>query len=71
MYLSVMDMREQQKAWLRSVLERTGLKASALAGQVGVKPTTLTRFLNDQKYSGRLSLLTITAIERVTGVHFN
>lgn len=43
--------RDEIKAWLRDILERTGETPSALARRAGLATTTLTRFLDDTNSS--------------------
>jgi hypothetical protein len=38
----------RQRAWLRTVLEKTGLPPTALAISIGRSPSTFTRFLNER-----------------------
>jgi hypothetical protein len=60
------DLQDSVRAWLRGVLDETGLSASALARQIGT--TTLTRVLNDAAAKHVLSTRTIDAIVRSTGL---
>lgn len=61
------EIRDEVRAWLRQVLEQTGMSATRLAREIGTSTTTLTRVLNDPNYTGVLSHRTIAAITRVTG----
>jgi len=56
------------KAYVRHVLEMTGLSASSLAKRVGVASTTLTRALNDPQHKFALSTSTLERIARGTGI---
>jgi hypothetical protein len=69
MYL-FMDPREEQRAWLESVIAQTGIAATTLASRAGLAPTTLTRFLNNPTHSSALSARTLAAVEKVTGLRF-
>jgi hypothetical protein len=62
------DLQDSVRAWLRGVLDETGLSASALARQIGTSTTTLTRVLNDAAAKHVLSTRTIDAIVRTTGL---
>lgn len=62
------DLQDSVRAWLRSVLDQTGMTASALARQIGTSTTTLTRVLNDAAAKHVLSMRTIDAIVRSTGL---
>jgi lambda repressor-like predicted transcriptional regulator len=62
------ELQESVRAWLRSVLDETGLTASALARSIGTSTTTLTRVLNDPLAKHVLSTRTIDAIARTTGI---
>jgi ribosomal protein L21E len=62
------ELQDNVRAWLRSVLDETGLTASALARQIGTSTTTLTRVLNDAAAKHVLSTRTIDAIMRTTGL---
>ncbi len=68
--LRMIDTRDQQRAWLNAVLARTGLNATQLASKSGLAITTLTRFLNNPQHSSALSMRTISAIERETGIRY-
>ena len=46
----MIDLNKNQLAYLRRVMERTGLAPTALAQAAGVASTTLTRPLNDPDY---------------------
>ena len=57
------DSRETQKAWLRGILERTGLTPTHLARHARLNNTTLTRFLNSPHHKNALSTSTVAAIQ--------
>lgn len=57
------ELQERQRAWLREVVNFTGLKASQIADGSGVSDTTLTRLLNNPEYTGTLSQVTIDRIK--------
>jgi hypothetical protein len=56
-------------AYVRFVLDATGLSPSGLAKQAGISSTTLTRPLNDQSYKFVLSTSTISKIAKATGIN--
>lgn len=59
--------REQQRAWVRGVAQAAGLTPTELAKKAGLTPSTLNRFLNDEKVTHLLSTRTIAAIRKVVG----
>lgn len=59
--------RDEIRAWLNSVLTKTGDTPSALARRAGLATTTLTRFLNDPA-APMLQLRSIAKIAHVAGV---
>lgn len=60
--------REQRiiRNWLESILEDTGMTATALARKAGLTPSTLTKFLNSP-VKHTLSVPTITAVANAVG----
>lgn len=64
------DLNKNQLAYLRRVMERTGLAPTALAQAAGVASTTLTRPLNDPDYAFEISNRTIKKIEAATGIAY-
>lgn len=73
MLLLKLDRMTDQRslAYLRRVLQQTGLSPTALAEQAGVSPTTLTRPLNNPEHKFELSMRTIRMIESSTGILFS
>lgn len=65
-----MDPRDEQRAWLTNLLERSGEAPTSLAIRAGLAPTTLTRFLNNPQHATALSARTISAVEKATGARF-
>lgn len=59
--------RDDIKAWLHSLLAKTGDTPSSLARKAGLATTTLTRFLNDPA-APMLKLRSIAKIAHVSGV---
>src|SRR5918999_272887 len=59
--------REQLRAWLRQVLEKTGETPTGLARRAGVAQTTVTRFLNSDD-APMMGLRSISRIAEVSGV---
>jgi hypothetical protein len=57
------DLKTRQQAWLRAILQRTGLKPSQLANAAGLNTTTLTRFLNSIDHKNALSAQSVAAIQ--------
>lgn len=64
------SIQDEQKAWLREVLAKTGITATSLAAKCGLAQTTLTRFLNVESYANALSARTVERIEKFSGVPF-
>lgn len=64
------DLNKNQLAYLRRVMERTGLAPTALAQAAGVASTTLTRPLNDPDYPFEISNRTIKKVEAATGIPY-
>lgn len=62
------ELQDHVRAWLKRILDETGLSASALARKIGTSTTTITRLLNDPTHKAVLSHRTIDAIVRVTGL---
>lgn len=60
--------REIQRAYIEKVLKATGLTATQLMKNIEKAPTTLTRFLNDAEHTHLLSLQTLQAIARYSGM---
>jgi hypothetical protein len=65
-----MDHRDEQRAWLESIVASTGLAPTTLATRAGLAPTTLTRFLNDPDHVNALSARTVAAVEKLSGQRF-
>ncbi len=66
-YAKCMELsREEIRAWILRVLEKTGESATALAKRAGVAQTTLTRFLNDDD-APMMGLRTISKIAHAVG----
>lgn len=63
----VANIREQQKAWIGSILAMTEWTPTELARRSRVNQTTLTRFLNDPQEKATLSSRTIAMISEATG----
>jgi transcriptional regulator with XRE-family HTH domain len=61
-------MADETKAYVRYVMERTGLSATALAKKADMPSTTLTRPLNNPEHKFALSSTTIEKIARATGI---
>lgn len=62
------DLQQAQLRYIRSVIDRTGLTATAIARKAGLSHTVLTRFLNSPETAGTLETLTIGSIAAATGV---
>jgi transcriptional regulator with XRE-family HTH domain len=62
------EMSDETKAYVRYVMEVTGLSATALAKKAGMPSTTLTRPLNDPTHKFSLSNSTVQKIATATGV---
>lgn len=63
----VATIRDEQKAWIASILDVTGWTPTDLARRASVHQTTLTRFLADPTGKATLSARTVAAITEVTG----
>lgn len=61
-------MSDDTKAYVRHVMEVTGLSATALAKKAGMPSTTLTRPLNDPEHKFALSSTTIEKIATATRI---
>lgn len=61
-------MSDDTKAYVRHVMEVTGLSATALAKKAGMPSTTLTRPLNDPEHKFALSSTTIEKIASATEI---
>src|SRR5574337_484076 len=66
----MMDPREEQRAWLRALLAKTGLTPHALARKAHLSPPTLTVFLNSPEATHALSARTIAALEAASGLRY-
>ena len=64
------DIRADQRAWLRQVLDQTKMSGTALAKAAGLAQTTVTNFVNDPDYPHALSARTIAALERASRMKF-
>lgn len=60
--------QEAQRRWLRAVLAQTGWLPTQLARKAGVTPSTINRFLNDEKVTHSLSLPTLKKISEASGI---
>lgn len=63
-------MSDDTKAYVRHVMEVTGLSATALAKKAGMPSTTLTRPLNDPEHKFALSSSTIEKIATATRITY-
>ncbi|MGH6907974.1 MAG: helix-turn-helix domain-containing protein, partial [Aestuariivirga sp.] len=63
-----MTQEDDQRAYLTSVLERTGWNQTELANRAGLDPSTLSRFLVGGREGHALRPGTIRKIEAVTGL---
>lgn len=70
MLIAMSDLREEQRVWLRRVLEQTGWSMNALAKKAKVSTPTISVFLNDETKSHNLTARTIAAIERASGMRY-
>jgi hypothetical protein len=68
--LAMVDPRDEQRRWLKRVLQITGKAPTALAQEARLAPTTLTRFLNDPEHATALSARSISAVEKTTGLRY-
>ncbi len=57
------DYRDDLKAWLRSLARARGVSLTELAREAGAAVTTVTRFVNSDKWGHTLSNATIAKIE--------
>ncbi|MFO1188498.1 MAG: S24 family peptidase [Alphaproteobacteria bacterium] len=55
------------RAWVRRILQETGLSPTALARRAALAPSTLNKFLNDETIKHCLSVTTVSKIARATG----
>lgn len=62
------EIRDQQRAWLRRVLEAMKTTPTELARAAGMADVTLSRFLNRDDYEGVLSALTLRLLVEHTGL---
>jgi plasmid maintenance system antidote protein VapI len=62
------DPADEQRVWLRAILERLKIENGALAQKAGLAQPTITRFLNDKTATHALSARTIAAIKRASGM---
>lgn len=60
-------LRSAQRSWLQGVIERANTTATQVARAGRLNPSTLTRFLTDDKRGTVLSTATIAAISDATG----
>ncbi len=67
---AMIDPRDEQRAWLRAVLETTGLSPTALAAKARLAQPTITTFLNKAGVAHALSARTVAAIEAATGMRY-
>jgi hypothetical protein len=56
------------REWLAEVVEKSGVKPTPLATAIGVSPSTLTRPLKNEDWSGSLSTSIIARIVNYTGI---
>lgn len=64
-------LNQNQIAYIRYVLQRTGMAPTALAEAAGIASTTLTRPLNDPDYQFEVSNRTIKKIEAATDLAYS
>lgn len=64
------NLNEKELAYVRSVMDKTGLSATALAAKAGISSTTLTRPLKDPDYKFAISNRTLHSIENATGISY-
>jgi hypothetical protein len=64
------DPADEQRVWLRAILERLKIAPTALAQKAGLAQPTITRFLNDKTATHALSARTIAAIKRASGMTY-
>lgn len=62
------ELNENTLSYVRHVMEKTRLSATALAEEVGISPTTLTRPLNNKDFKFSISNTTLAKIEAKTGI---
>jgi lambda repressor-like predicted transcriptional regulator len=60
-------LREQHKAWLEGIVRQDGRSLTALAREVGLDQSALTRFMNDDARGAVLDTMTIALIIEATG----
>ena len=65
-----MDKKIISTQYLKYVIQKTGLTASAIAKKAGLSSTTLTRPLSNEDYNFELSTRTLRKIEEATGVSY-
>ncbi len=63
-----MTQEDEQRAYLASVMERTGWNQTELAQRAGLDPSTLSRFLNGGREGHALRQGTIRKIELASGL---
>jgi transcriptional regulator with XRE-family HTH domain len=62
---------QAQRAMVRRMLEHVGLDATGLARKAAISPSTLTRFLNNDRRASPLSPSTLIKLAEVTGFPFS
>jgi hypothetical protein len=67
---AIMRPQDVTRAWLKAVLEKTGLDPTGLAAKAGLHPSTLTRFVNNENVTHDLSRRTVSGIEKATGIAY-
>lgn len=60
-------LREAQKNWLKEVSERRGQSLTAMAREIGIDQSALTRFMNDDERGSTLDTMTIAGLVEITG----
>ncbi|MBC8037747.1 MAG: helix-turn-helix transcriptional regulator [Rhizobiales bacterium] len=63
-----MSQEDEQRAYLASVMERTGWNQTELAQRAGLDPSTLSRFINGGREGHALRPGTIRKIEQASGL---
>jgi transcriptional regulator with XRE-family HTH domain len=64
------NLQSTQRAWLRQVMEASGMSLTAIARAAGAHPSTLTTFMNKDDIKHMLSARTIKRIAEATKVPY-